>query len=108
MTPHDTPPLIICPRCGAPSWNPIDAEQGYCGRCHDWTQPTGDEIERLYIPEWTNALMYGSAESQDLSMYALRSHGWETHGVGYGDEFYWETRHPRSEFWCRIFPAVKP
>lgn len=30
-------PSITCPRCGATSYNPNDAEQGYCGRCHWWT-----------------------------------------------------------------------
>jgi hypothetical protein len=26
-----------CPRCGAVSANPVDAVEGYCGRCRDWT-----------------------------------------------------------------------
>jgi len=28
---------ITCPRCGATSHHPRDIEEGYCGRCHDWT-----------------------------------------------------------------------
>lgn len=27
-----------CPRCGAVSHNPKDAELGYCGKCHDFTR----------------------------------------------------------------------
>lgn len=30
-------PTVICPRCGMTSHHPTDVEQGYCGRCHDWT-----------------------------------------------------------------------
>ena len=26
-----------CPRCKMVSQHPEDAEQGYCGNCHDWT-----------------------------------------------------------------------
>ena len=25
-----------CPRCGAESWNPNDAANRYCGRCHEF------------------------------------------------------------------------
>lgn len=32
-------PPFTCSRCGAVSHNPSDREQGYCGRCHDWTGP---------------------------------------------------------------------
>lgn len=28
---------FACPRCRAVSWHPRDLEEGYCGRCHDWT-----------------------------------------------------------------------
>ncbi len=28
---------IKCPRCGSESWHPVDALEGYCGRCHWWT-----------------------------------------------------------------------
>jgi ribosomal protein S27AE len=31
-------PSFTCPRCGAESWNPNDAREGYCGKCHDWTR----------------------------------------------------------------------
>lgn len=34
-----TRPPFTCPRCGAESWNPTDLQEGYCGRCHDWTGP---------------------------------------------------------------------
>jgi hypothetical protein len=33
-----TPPPYTCPRCGAVSHHPKDAEQGYCGRCHAFTR----------------------------------------------------------------------
>jgi hypothetical protein len=26
-------PAFTCPRCGAESWNPHDAEKGFCARC---------------------------------------------------------------------------
>lgn len=32
-----TVPTITCPRCGATSTRPKDIEQGYCGRCHEFT-----------------------------------------------------------------------
>jgi hypothetical protein len=28
---------FTCPRCEATSWNPNDAAEGYCARCHAWT-----------------------------------------------------------------------
>ena len=28
---------FTCPRCGAVSHHPMDALEGYCGACHDWT-----------------------------------------------------------------------
>lgn len=31
-------PSFTCPRCGAVSYHPKDIEQGYCGRCNDWTR----------------------------------------------------------------------
>ncbi len=62
----------------------------------------------LYIPAWLSALAFSSVDAQIMSMYALRSHGWEAHGGSYGDDFYWETRKPGSEFWCRITPVHKP
>lgn len=34
---REQPPAFTCPRCGARSWNPHDAENGYCARCHWWT-----------------------------------------------------------------------
>jgi hypothetical protein len=27
-----------CPRCGMTSHHPMDAYEGYCGNCHDWTE----------------------------------------------------------------------
>ncbi len=32
-------PSFTCPRCGMTSHNPDDADQGYCGNCHDWVTP---------------------------------------------------------------------
>jgi hypothetical protein len=33
------PESITCPSCGRTSHHPKDIEEGYCGFCHDWTQP---------------------------------------------------------------------
>jgi ribosomal protein L40E len=33
------PPAYVCPRCGARSWNPHDAEHKYCARCHAFEEP---------------------------------------------------------------------
>lgn len=33
-------PAYTCPRCGAKSWNPNDAEHQYCGRCKLFEDPT--------------------------------------------------------------------
>jgi hypothetical protein len=30
-------PRFVCPTCGVTSYNPHDIDDGYCGRCHDWT-----------------------------------------------------------------------
>ena len=32
-------PSITCPRCGMKSYNANDITEGYCGHCHDWTNP---------------------------------------------------------------------
>jgi hypothetical protein len=32
-------PAFSCPRCGRTSHHPLDAIEGYCGACHDWTEP---------------------------------------------------------------------
>ena len=29
--------MFRCPRCGRESTHPIDAQEGYCGSCNDWT-----------------------------------------------------------------------
>ncbi len=31
------PPSFTCPQCNATSYSRRDIEEGYCGRCHDWT-----------------------------------------------------------------------
>jgi hypothetical protein len=31
------PTTFTCPHCGAVSANPTDFREGYCGRCHRWT-----------------------------------------------------------------------
>ncbi|HEX3455434.1 MAG TPA: hypothetical protein VHS03_12475, partial [Gaiellaceae bacterium] len=28
---------FTCPRCGHTTHHPLDAHEGYCGACHDWT-----------------------------------------------------------------------
>lgn len=30
-------PSFVCPQCRARSFHPQDVENGYCGRCHDFT-----------------------------------------------------------------------
>ena len=30
---------FTCPRCGVTSHHPMDAGEGYCAACHDWTAP---------------------------------------------------------------------
>jgi hypothetical protein len=32
--------VFRCPRCGATSPDPTAIDEGYCGRCHDWTGQT--------------------------------------------------------------------
>jgi ribosomal protein S27AE len=33
-------PTFTCPVCGMVSHNPNDLRYGYCGNCHDYTQPS--------------------------------------------------------------------
>lgn len=35
---RDSRPSVTCPRCGLTSYHACDIEEGYCGRCHDWTR----------------------------------------------------------------------
>ncbi len=39
-------PSFTCPQCQSVSFNPNDIIEGYCGRCHAWTDPSTTEIER--------------------------------------------------------------
>lgn len=39
-------PRITCPWCAATSYNRKDVEEGYCGRCHDWTRITAAVVLR--------------------------------------------------------------
>ena len=34
------PITFTCPVCGSTSYNPIDAVEGYCGHCHQFTGHT--------------------------------------------------------------------
>jgi hypothetical protein len=75
----DEPPSFTCPRCGAISWNPNDAREGYCGRCHDWTSLSPgvyddgaglhlDVAEMLRANGWPNTAardMFGTIEVHD-------------------------------------------
>lgn len=38
---------FTCPRCGAVSAHPRDLEEGYCGRCHDWTAAPDEAFRPL-------------------------------------------------------------
>lgn len=42
--PGGPPPAFVCPVCETPSWNVHDRTNGYCGRCHAYTQT---EVGRL-------------------------------------------------------------
>ena len=63
------------------------------------------QVEKLFVPMWTQFLAYGRYESQEASMYALRSHGHEVVGEGYWEDFYWLWRPPGKTQWCRIDPC---
>jgi hypothetical protein len=39
---------FTCPRCGRTSHHPIDAQEGYCGYCHDWTAESWVKV-RLWL-----------------------------------------------------------
>ena len=45
--------VFRCPRCGITSWNPNDAANGYCGRCHRWTAE--EQPAFLALPPFTPA-----------------------------------------------------
>lgn len=47
-TGHRTTAAFTCPRCGRTSHDPTDAEQGYCGGCHDWTGPDVPYCRKAY------------------------------------------------------------
>lgn len=38
---------FVCPWCSRESSNPKDAQEGYCGACHEWTGPT-----LVYFGQW--------------------------------------------------------
>lgn len=41
-----TGPSFTCPQCSRTSYNPNDAEHGYCGACHAFTGPgRADDVE---------------------------------------------------------------
>jgi hypothetical protein len=78
---------FTCPRCGAISHNKHDAEEGYCGACHDWTGS-------------------GSKDPIRLRQIARAELGGDPHRLGLSD-------HARtcSEPWCieylKIYEEVK-
>jgi hypothetical protein len=43
---------ITCPQCGATSHHPVDEQEGYCGRCHDWTSPAVNPPIDLWWKRW--------------------------------------------------------
>jgi transcription elongation factor Elf1 len=55
---------FTCPRCGATSHNPTDIEQGYCGRCHEWTR--GD-------PDWTCGHTAGAVCAECYRLLAVKA-----------------------------------
>lgn len=56
---------FTCPRCGTTSGHPVDEQQGYCVRCHDWTAVGADGIDRTLHGE--------EREIYEQHMHRLRS-----------------------------------
>jgi hypothetical protein len=56
-------PTFTCPRCGRTSHNRVDAEQGYCGYCHDWTRPQAG-THPLRFRVWVDAELVDEAVSE--------------------------------------------
>lgn len=56
---------FTCPRCGMTSHNPHDIEEGYCGRCHDWTNPAATPYGRAdFVSEMRRRLLAGHSISR--------------------------------------------
>lgn len=60
---------------------------------------------RYYVRSWIGFLKHGDHQSQESSMYALRSHGYTVWGDGYGEKFRWLLTFEGKEY--RIDPDVK-
>lgn len=43
---------ITCPKCGMTTYDPDDIEEGYCGKCHDWTGVPRDPIPSARCDEY--------------------------------------------------------
>lgn len=57
MSPPEERAPFVCPRCGATSHHPADAEHGYCARCRWWTgSPTLGTDEAIAHAEATGAI----------------------------------------------------
>jgi ribosomal protein S27AE len=64
--PEQQGPLFTCPRCGAKSWHPEDARQGYCGRCHDFTARRPHHPPSLELPPYEPPRLDGPHRAPDL------------------------------------------
>jgi hypothetical protein len=43
---------FTCPRCGATSHHPMDAHEGYCAACQDWTGGRSWSYPRWFYPRY--------------------------------------------------------
>lgn len=43
-------PSFTCPECERTSYHPVDAEEGYCGACRDWTG--------VPVPAWAKTELF--------------------------------------------------
>lgn len=71
-----TTPSYTCPVCRSVSYNPNDVEQGYCGKCHDFTRLTGELVEvrpGLTMPDW---LLFVLREAGDETFTAEDAARW--------------------------------
>lgn len=66
---------FTCPQCGITSWNPNDAAEGYCGRCHWWTGVPGlAEILDQPDVQWVGDSAQPDQQTPDLAdIYLIRT-----------------------------------
>jgi hypothetical protein len=95
---------ITCPKCGATSHHPMDVQNRYCGRCHNWHVLLALlECERRGIDTQSLAFMLGMSLDQFSSrISALLNGGGEEedlvslHGIAWDDGPGWRPRRPED------------